>query len=72
MTASCITAAICGLFGIVLSALWLFGSVPNNGLLSLVGAALLIVTFSLLILAAHCMDKIDRLKRLIKTAEMNL
>jgi hypothetical protein len=68
MSASAATAALTGLFGIVIAAFSLLHVIDPYGGLSLVGNLFLVVTFALMIVAAHCLDKMDETTAKIRAA----
>ena len=59
LTVSITAAFLTGLLGLALGAISLLHLIPAESRSSIYGTVLLIVTFPLLILAGHCMDKID-------------
>jgi hypothetical protein len=60
---SCIAAAVTGIFGLVLSAASMLGVISAANLLTSVGVVLLVVTFPILVFAAHCLDRIEDISR---------
>ena len=62
MTASLLTS----MFGLVLAAASLLGFVQSNGVLSIAGTVLLAVSFPLLVMTAHCLDRIGEIDRAIR------
>jgi len=68
---SSISAAVTGIFGLVLSAAVFVDLVPHDGMLSIFGSLLLAVSFPLLVLAAHCLDRIDEIKHAIRRTDLN-
>ena len=65
------SAAVTGIFGLVLSGAVLVELIPHEGMLSIFGSLLLAVSFPLLVLAAHCLDRIDEIKHAIRCADLN-
>jgi hypothetical protein len=65
------SAAVTGIFGLVLSGAVFVELVPYEGMLSNLGSFLLAVSFPLLVLAAHCLDRIDEIKHAIRRADLN-
>jgi hypothetical protein len=65
------SAAVTGIFGLVLSGAVFVGLIPHDGRLSIFGSLLLAVSFPLLVLAAHCLDRIDEVKHAIRRADLN-
>jgi len=59
--------ALAGLSGLCINALFLFDIADNKGALSLAGTWLLIVAFPLLFLGAHCLDRIDKVEKSIRS-----
>jgi hypothetical protein len=62
--ATTITASI----GLLLSAASLLNMITKSGRLSLAGSVLLAISFPLLFLTAHCLDRIDEAKSAIRMA----
>src|SRR6476659_10789372 len=58
--------SLAGVTGIGINALFLFQMAENKGAIGLVGVWLLLIAFPLLFLSAHCLDKIDSVKRQIR------
>src|SRR4051794_31680359 len=65
------SAAVTGLFGLLLSAAVFVELVPHNGTLSMLGSFLLMLSFPLLVLAAHCLDSIDEAQHARRRADLN-
>jgi amino acid transporter len=63
LAVSGMAAFLTGLLGSVFGVTSLLGLVPAAGRWSIYGTLLLFVGFSLLMLAGHCMDKIDERTR---------
>lgn len=63
---SCIAGALTGLLGLLLSAASLLSVIPSRNLLTDVGVSLLVVTFPVLVFAAHCLDRVDDANREIR------
>jgi len=68
LTASASSSAVTGLVGLVLAAASLLRFVPHEGRASLFGTVLLAATFPLMIVAAHCLDKMDEANVAIRRA----
>ena len=66
LAVSCLAAFLTGLVGLVLGAISLLHLVPADSNWGIYGPVLLIVAFPLMILAAHCMDKIDEVNAAIR------
>ena len=66
LAVSCLAAFLAGLLGLVLGTISLLHIIPAGGSSAILGPALLVAAFPLLILAAHCMDKIDEGSREIR------
>jgi hypothetical protein len=66
LAVSCLAAFLTGLLGLALAAISLLHIIPTGGPSAILGPVLLVVAFPLLILAAHCMDKIDEVNRAIR------
>jgi hypothetical protein len=63
---SSVTGTVAGLIGIAISAITLLNAAGRRGVLSAFGTALLAATLPLFFLAAHCLDKIDQTKKVIR------
>jgi hypothetical protein len=63
-------AAVTGMFGLIFSAAVFANLVPHDGRLSTLGSILLAISFPLLVLCAHCLDRIDETKRAIRRADL--
>jgi cytochrome c biogenesis protein CcdA len=66
LAVSCMAAFLTGLVGLVLGAISLLHLVPADRDWGIYGPVLLMVAFPLMILAAHCMDKIDEVNAVIR------
>ena len=66
LAVSITTAFLTGLLGLALGAISLLRLVLAESPSAIYGTVLLLVTFPLLVLAAHCMDKIDEVNRAIR------
>jgi hypothetical protein len=63
---SSVTAVVTGSFGLALSAAALLHIVTSSGRVSVIGLALLVITFPLLVFAAHCIDRVADTNREIR------
>ena len=63
MLTTTITATITALFGLTLAGMSLLRVIDSRSALGFTGTILLAVTFPLLVLAAHCLDKIEDINR---------
>jgi len=63
---SCIGAAVCGVFGLSLSAFSLLRLVARDGTLSIVGTILLVLSFAMLAVVSHCLDRIAEFDRQVR------
>jgi hypothetical protein len=63
MLTTTITAAITGIFGLTLAGASLLRIIDSRSELGYTGTILLAVTFPLLVLAAHCLDRIEDVNR---------
>jgi hypothetical protein len=68
MLTTTITATLTGIFGLTLAGASLLGLVGSSSRLGFAGSVLLAVTFPLLVLAAHCLDKIEDVNRAERVA----
>ena len=59
-------AAVTSTFGLVLSAASLIGAIQSNRLMSIAGTVLLATSFPILMFTAHCLDKIDEIKKVTR------
>jgi hypothetical protein len=66
LAVSCLAAFLTGLLGLALGGISLLHIVPADSRSAMYGTILLSAAFALLILAAHCMDKIDEVNRAIR------
>lgn len=65
---SSITAGTTGLFGLLLAAASFLHLIAPFELLSVLGSALLFLTFPLLVFTSHCLDRIDDANKGIRLA----
>lgn len=63
-----ILLAVSGSFGLALAGASLLHVAGGTGALSVIGVAMLAITFCLLVIAAHCLDRIDDANRRIRVA----
>jgi hypothetical protein len=63
MLTTTVTATITGIFGLALAGMSLLRIADSRSELGFVGTILLAVTFPLLVLAAHCLDRIEDANR---------
>jgi hypothetical protein len=63
-------AAVTGMFGLLFSAAVFANLFPHDGRLSILGSILLAVSFPLLVLSAHCLDRIDEAKHARRSADL--
>jgi hypothetical protein len=68
MLSTTVTATITGIFGLTLAGASLLGLVGSSSRLGFAGSVLLAVTFPLLVLAAHCLDRIEDVNRAERVA----
>jgi hypothetical protein len=66
LTASGSMAVVTGLFGVVFAVVALLDIVPHFGRISRMANVMLVLTFPILIFAAHCLDKIDEINAAIR------
>ena len=59
-------ATVTSTFGLVLSAASLIGAIQPNRLMSIAGTVLLATSFPILMFTAHCLDKIDEIKKVTR------
>jgi len=68
LTAYTAAFLVTGLFGLVLASASLVHVVSSASRAAILGNALLVLTFPLLFLAAHCLDKMDEVNSAIRVA----
>ena len=68
MLTTTITAVITGIFGLTLAIASLLRIIDSRSELGFIGTILLAVTFPLLVLAAHCLDRIEDVNRAHRVA----
>ena len=68
MLTTTITGSMTGVFGLALAGLALMHIVDSRSRLGFMGTVLLAVTFPLLVLAAHCLDRIEDVNRAHRVA----
>ena len=61
-------AATTGIFGLALAGASLLHIIDSRSVIAFAGTALLAVTFPLLVLAAHCLDRIEDVNRAHRVA----
>lgn len=69
LIASVSAACVTGLFGLLFAAASLLHFVAWSGRVSATSTILLAVSFPLLIVAAHCLDKMDEINHAIRSAQ---
>jgi hypothetical protein len=57
---------VTGLFGTVFAVVALLDAVPHFGRVSKMADVMLVLTFPILVFAAHCLDKIDEINAAIR------
>jgi len=68
MLTTTVSAAVTGIFGLALAGASLLSILDSRSRLGFMGTILLAVTFPLLVLAAHCLDKIEDANRAHRVA----
>ena len=68
MLTTTITAAITGIFGLALAGASLLHLIDSRSVLGFAGTILLATTFPLLVVAAHCLDRIEDINRADRVA----